>query len=173
MTAPKFTAAFVLKRTWANICLTSIGTALFMLFLTSSPGAAQSYDQNANKASTSGAPLTRMPWQRDLRQAMKEAKESGKMILIDVYTDWCGPCKKLDADTYTNPEVLTYLTRTFICVKVNAEDPKLGYWVSSKYGIDAYPSIIVLSPDRKMKGKFSSYLPPRQFLAAVNQLATR
>jgi len=48
-------------------------------------------------------------------------KQNPKKVLIDVYTDWCGYCKKMDAETYTNSEIIKYLNEKFYIVKLNAE----------------------------------------------------
>lgn len=44
-----------------------------------------------------------------------------KKVYVDVYTDWCGWCKRLDATTFTNPEIVAYLNSVFLPVKLNAE----------------------------------------------------
>ncbi len=48
-------------------------------------------------------------------------KKKPKKIFIDVYTDWCGWCKKMDATTFMNPEIAKYMNDNFYCVKMNAE----------------------------------------------------
>jgi thioredoxin-related protein len=48
-------------------------------------------------------------------------KKKQKKIFIDVYTDWCGWCKKMDSDTFTNPVIIEYMSNHFYCVKLNAE----------------------------------------------------
>jgi len=50
-------------------------------------------------------------------QALDERK-----VLIDVYTDWCGWCKKMDASTFTDPKIVSYLTENYHCVKLDGED---------------------------------------------------
>jgi thioredoxin-related protein len=48
-------------------------------------------------------------------------KKKQKKIFIDVYTDWCGWCKKMDAETFTNPVIVEYMSKNFYCVKLDAE----------------------------------------------------
>lgn len=58
---------------------------------------------------------------KSFNAGMKEAKQSGKKVLIDVYTDWCGWCKKMDAETFANPYIAKYMSDHFYCVKLDAE----------------------------------------------------
>jgi thioredoxin-related protein len=54
-------------------------------------------------------------------EAYQLNKKKQKKIFIDVFTDWCGWCKKMDAETFTNPVISEYMMKHFYCVKLNAE----------------------------------------------------
>jgi len=56
-----------------------------------------------------------------IEEADKLIKESPRPIFIDTYTDWCGWCKKLDQDTFSNPVIAEILSTKFYPVKFNAE----------------------------------------------------
>jgi thiol:disulfide interchange protein len=165
------------KRSLTHIAPATLSLAVFAAImscvLTSDPVLAEGSSQNANPDKAARAWSTALPWRRDLRQAMKEAKTNDKMIFIEVYTDWCAPCKMLDANTLSSPDVMTYLHKSYICVKVNADDPALGYWVAAKYQIGSYPSIVVLAPNGKAKGKVIGYCGPQKFLNIMNQMNER
>lgn len=60
----------------------------------------------------------------DAEEAFRLQKIDPKPILIDFYTDWCGWCKHMDATTYKDPQVITYLNQYFYAVKFNAESKK-------------------------------------------------
>nr|MBP7512354.1 DUF255 domain-containing protein [Bacteroidia bacterium] len=49
------------------------------------------------------------------------AQKDGKLILVDAYTDWCGWCKKMDRDTYSNPDIIKKLNKHFVVIKFNPE----------------------------------------------------
>jgi thioredoxin-related protein len=63
---------------------------------------------------------TKIKWYT-FEQAVELCKKSPKKLLVDVYTDWCGWCKKMDADTWSNPEIAKYVNEHFYAVKFNAE----------------------------------------------------
>lgn len=54
-------------------------------------------------------------------QAMELRKTEPKKVFIDVYTDWCGWCKKMDASTFKDPAVVEYMNKNFYCIKLDAE----------------------------------------------------
>lgn len=54
-------------------------------------------------------------------QAVKLSAQHPKKIFIDVYTPWCGWCKKMDADTYTDPTVISYINKNYYAVRLDAE----------------------------------------------------
>lgn len=55
-------------------------------------------------------------------EGMKQAKKQKKKVILDIYTDWCGWCKKMDAETFMNPAIVDYLNSKFIAIKLDAED---------------------------------------------------
>ena len=57
----------------------------------------------------------------DFENAVKANKKANKKILVDVYTSWCGWCKVMDRQTFTDPDVVDYLNENFVLVKFNAE----------------------------------------------------
>ena len=54
-------------------------------------------------------------------QALLAQQQKPKKIFMDIYTTWCGPCKLLDKNTFSNPDVITYISEHFYPVKFNAE----------------------------------------------------
>ncbi len=85
--------------------------------------------------------------------ALTVAGEQKKKVIIDVYTDWCGWCKKMDKNVYANEKVRKYLDEHFVPVKLNAES-KTAHDVKGKsmteteiaraYGIRSYPTTVFL-----------------------------
>ncbi len=57
----------------------------------------------------------------DFETAIARAEQNPKPIIVDVYTDWCGWCKKMDAETFENPQIARFVNEKFYAVKFNAE----------------------------------------------------
>ncbi len=56
-----------------------------------------------------------------MNEALEAQKQTPKKIFMDVYTVWCGPCKLLDKNTFSNKDVINYVNENFYAVKFNAE----------------------------------------------------
>lgn len=59
-----------------------------------------------------------------MEQAAEKMKQEPRKIMVDVYTDWCGWCKKMDKHTFTNPEVAAIINKHYYAVKLDAEGTK-------------------------------------------------
>lgn len=79
-------------------------------------------------------------WVNSLDEGLKLAKQGNKPVMVDFYTDWCGWCKKLDKDTYSNSAVQG-LADKFVCVKVDGDKDRAN---TKKFGINGYPTIVFL-----------------------------
>ncbi|MBD3425976.1 MAG: thioredoxin fold domain-containing protein [Candidatus Omnitrophica bacterium] len=110
-----------------------------------------------------------LQWHRDLDRAIKKASASGKPVLVDFYTDWCGWCKKMDRDTYSNGAVQKEADN-FICVKVDGSRHR---GLVRKYNIKAYPTTLFLNgrgiPIERIRG----YLPPDSMLTKMRAIRSR
>ena len=56
-----------------------------------------------------------------IEEAVQLASQEPRVLVIDVYTDWCGWCKRMDADTFSDPAVAEIMNKHFYPVKLNAE----------------------------------------------------
>ena len=54
-------------------------------------------------------------------EALEANKKEPKKLFVDVYTNWCGWCKVMDRETFTDPEVAAYMSKNYYCIKLNAE----------------------------------------------------
>jgi thioredoxin-related protein len=104
---------------------------------------------------------------------LKLAAKSKKPIMVDFYTDWCGWCKKLDKNTYTDTAVANYLNSHFVSVKINGESrenldlptgPSNGLNVARSFGVKGYPCIWFLNADGSRINNLSGYRPPDIFI---------
>jgi thioredoxin-related protein len=63
---------------------------------------------------------TEIKWMT-MKEAQEASKKNPKKIFVDIYTDWCGWCKKMDATTFKDPKIVAYMNKNYYAVKFNAE----------------------------------------------------
>lgn len=100
-------------------------------------------------------------------EATKLTKKKKKKIFIDVYTDWCGWCKKMDATTMKDPKVVEYMNKKFYAVKLNAESPSAsnykGTVVTERelatriFKANGYPTTLYLDENENLLINLSGY----------------
>lgn len=83
-------------------------------------------------------------------EAVAKAKKENKMIFVDAYAKWCGPCKWMAANVFTMPAVGNYYNSNFVNVKMDMEVGE-GRSLARAWGIRAYPTLIYFDPNGKEK----------------------
>jgi thioredoxin-related protein len=101
-----------------------------------------------------------------LAEVLQKAKESNKLIFIDAYTEWCGPCKRMSAATFTDPEVGKYFNEHFINYKLDMEKGE-GLEFARTYRVNQYPTFLFLKPDASLHDRLIGYMQPQEFLQAT------
>ncbi|XOV68148.1 MAG: thioredoxin family protein [Fluviicola sp.] len=87
---------------------------------------------------------------KSFEEAKQEAKKSGKLIFIDAYTDWCGPCKRMAATSFKDPKVGDLFNKNFINLKVEMEKDADGPELARKYRVVAYPTLLIVDGNGKL-----------------------
>ena len=82
--------------------------------------------------------------QKEWQQTLKQAGKQGKLIFVDVYTDWCGWCVKMENEVYSKAPVSDYYNEHFINVKINAEKGD-GPDIMDNYEIGGYPAYLFVN----------------------------
>jgi len=99
--------------------------------------------------------------------ACEAARKENKVVMIDFFTTWCGPCKKLDAVTWKDEAVVKWLTERTVPLKIDAEQEEA---LAGRFKLDAYPSLVFVQPDGKELGRLVGFKEPQPFLSAANDL---
>ena len=95
----------------------------------------------------------KVEFSRDFKGILRQAQEQDKLLFVDFETSWCGPCKTMDQYVYT-ADLTVETFRNILAVKVDGDESKE---LVKKYGIKAYPTMIILSPNGKILGKRIGY----------------
>ena len=114
-------------------------------------------------------------------EVVAKAKAENKLIFVDCFTTWCGPCKKLDAEVFPDPSVGAFFNEHFVNLKVQMDTTKtdsdytrkwwaIGQEWHKKYGVWAYPSFLVFDSNGEIAERGVGYMPVPQFLEKGKEL---
>lgn len=105
-------------------------------------------------------------------EGMAEARATGRPVLVDVYTDWCGWCKRMDRDVYSRPDVRDYLSRRFVTIKLDAESADPATFedrrttmaaIAQRFRVSGYPTTIFLRAGGEHLVNVPGYVPAERF----------
>ncbi|MBL7795132.1 MAG: thioredoxin family protein [Saprospiraceae bacterium] len=85
-------------------------------------------------------------------EAMAQAKTEQKLIFVDAYASWCGPCKRMAANVFPDPQVGDYFNANFVNLKIDMEKPENSEF-AGKYPVSAYPTLLILDAEGKIVHK--------------------
>lgn len=97
------------------------------------------------------------------KEALALAKKENKLIFVDVYATWCGPCKRLKANTFSNKKVGQFYNQNFINVALNGEKGD-GVMLMRKYNLRSFPSLLFIDEKGNVVTKTVGYHNADQFL---------
>jgi thiol-disulfide isomerase/thioredoxin len=103
-----------------------------------------------------------------LDEARGLAAGQNKAIFVDVYAEWCGPCKEMDKSVFPDDSVKGVLSRRYILAKINGDDPVLGDTLRKQFGIRAYPTYIVLSSTGRERKRHVGMMPKSTFIKWIS-----
>ena len=112
-----------------------------------------------------------------LQEAETKGKGEPRVIVMDIYTDWCYWCKVMEKNTYEDPRVAAYVQAKFYPVRFNAENKTSITWKGQSFAYNptykvnelamsltkgnlAYPTTVIITPDNRSPQYVAGYLKP-------------
>mgnify|MGYP000868812976 CR=1 FL=1 len=143
--------------TLLNVTTMSMGSAV--------PGDAFAFNPPAGSRELDLTALTGTWILEDLPKALEASKASGKLIMIDAYASWCGPCKLMDAQAFTHP-TFKQLAKDFVLLKIDAD---IDEGFARRYRIEAFPTVVFVNGNGQEVHRFVGYGGPD---AVFNEMKT-
>lgn len=107
-----------------------------------------------------------------LAEAQAEAAKEGKLVFVDAYTVWCGPCKWMAANTFPNNKVGEFFNKHFVSLKLDMEKGE-GPSIGRKYRVMAYPTLLFMDGSGKVVHRAMGAKGPDQFLELAKKIQAK
>ncbi len=102
-----------------------------------------------------------------LEAALAKAGETDKMVVVDFFATWCGPCKMMDKETWPQEDVVAWVGKHAILIKVDVDKEKA---VAEQFNITAMPTIVFLKADKSEISRFVDAYSATQFVSFANKV---
>lgn len=106
--------------------------------------------------------------QGDFKTVLAKAKKEKKLVFMDAFAVWCGPCKLMEKNIFTQPSVSAFYNENFINARFDMEKGE-GPEIALKYGIRSYPSFLFLNGDGEVVLQNYGYMDEENFLAFAKE----
>ena len=130
--------------------MNKIWISLILLFSLTLPAAAQEGE---------GIRFFHGTWE----EALQKAKQENKMIFVDCYTVWCGPCAYMAKNVFTLKEVGDFFNEHFVNVQVDMEKGE-GRDLAKRFNVTAYPTLLILDNEGNLRHRITGTRSPREFV---------
>jgi thiol:disulfide interchange protein DsbD len=124
----------------------------------------------AEPGGTVAAANKRLTWEHSEEVAVKIHKGEKRPMIVDFTADWCGACKQLTKETFSDPRVMATATKSnFVAVKIDTtddEDPQI-LAVKGKYKVVGLPTVVIYDSNGDERKRFNEFVGPEQFAAAL------
>lgn len=112
-------------------------------------------------------------------EGLQQARQLKRPVLVDVYTQWCGWCKRMHRDVYSREDVRDYLSQKFVTVKLDAEASEGARYegrsytsrtLASHFRITSYPTTLFLKSDGEHLVSVPGYIEADKFLLLLRYI---
>ncbi|MBK8502281.1 MAG: thioredoxin family protein [Saprospiraceae bacterium] len=107
-----------------------------------------------------------------LSEAKQIAGQQGKLIFVDAFTTWCGPCKRMSANVFSQQDVGDFYNQSFINLKLDMEKGE-GKEFQRQYQVNAFPTLLFLDPEGKVVQKVVGGMDVANFLQLGKSAASK
>ncbi|MEY8759609.1 thioredoxin family protein [Chryseobacterium tongliaoense] len=103
------------------------------------------------------------------KDLITKAKKENKLVFIDAYASWCGPCKMMEKNVFTKKSVGDYYNTNFVNARFDMEKGE-GREIAAKYGVRSYPTYLFLNGDGELISQNMGYMEESMFLAMAQDI---
>jgi thioredoxin-related protein len=113
--------------------------------------------------------FTQVETLEEMKATQKKASDQMLMLFVDVYADWCGPCKMMDSEVFSDPAVTKYMEAHYLSVKVDGESD-FGRIYAAEQKLEGYPSMFIFSDEGERISKIVGFTQVEEMLSSLKSV---
>jgi thiol:disulfide interchange protein len=150
------------------LSLIGVVTLTAILTLSFIPAGKKRITETAISANTLGISFIEADWNK----ALAEAKKQHKLIFLDAYTSWCGPCKLLKKNTFSDKAAGEFFNKNYVNVAIDMEKG-FGPALLEKYGVNAFPTLLIIDENGNKVSFTRGFIPAEVLIAFGKDALTK
>lgn len=103
------------------------------------------------------------------KEGVEKIKKSDKKGYLHFYTDWCGYCRKMEKETFSDKDVISSLNKDFVSIKINGEEQP---GIAGKFGVNRYPFNWFVDKKNEHIGNQPGFIPPEMMVHILKYMST-
>lgn len=107
-------------------------------------------------------------WLSELDTARRIAAETNRLVLIHFWAEWCRPCRQMEAEVFSRPEVLSAIASSYVAVKLNFDQNPV---LARQLNVESIPTDIIMTPQGEILQKFVGGASAQRYIERINQVA--
>ena len=112
-------------------------------------------------------PVAEAAWHADLASARTEARREGRLILVDLYADWCGWCKAMERKVFETSKFRQHAQDQLVLLRVDTEDRAEGTELRRHYGANTLPTTLLLTEELTVVARIEGFMPLDPFFESL------
>lgn len=105
-----------------------------------------------------------------LDELRRMAVSSSKLVFIDLYADWCGPCKQMDREVFARKNVGDYMAKHYVCIRLDIEKEP-GRTLARRYAVESIPTFLIFDTDGRLLVRSAGSRTATRFLRDLRSVA--
>jgi thiol:disulfide interchange protein len=149
-------------------CAKQVPTPPAQPAVTEKPAAAKPSQpaEPAAKTATPAGKTEGIAWTEDYKAALKQAQAEKKLVMVDVFATWCGPCKRMEEEVWPQAEIVK-ASKDFVCVKLDGD--KYAD-IRDSLKVSSYPTVLFLKADGKEIERSIGAVPYQNLVALMGKV---
>jgi len=110
-----------------------------------------------------------IPWHTTLESARRQAAQTNQLVLIHFWAPWCGACRRMEQEVFTQPNVAAAIGANYVPAKINADHFQK---ITEQYGVTALPTDVIVTAEGQFVQKLEGMRKANDYSAQLNQIAS-